>query len=44
MDALEQKTQKAIALYENLVEAANRDFSQNVKEFNQNIIIPEFLK
>lgn len=44
IEALEQKTQKAIALYENLVEAANRDFSQTVKEFNQNIIIPEFLK
>lgn len=44
MEALEQKTQKAIELYENLVQAANRDFTNVVKEFNQTVQLPEFLK
>lgn len=44
LEALEQKTQKAIDLYENLVANANRDFSIKTKEFNQSVIIPEFLK
>lgn len=44
LEALEQKTQKAIELYGNLVAAANRDFSFSKKEFNQTAIIPEFLK
>ena len=44
MEALEQKTGKAIELYENLVQAANRDFSHVTKEFNQTIQLPEFLK
>lgn len=44
MDALEQKTGKAIELYENLVQAANRDFSHITKEFTQTIQLPEFLK
>lgn len=44
LEALEQKTQKAIELYENLVANANRDFSIKTKEFNQSVIIPEFLK
>ena len=44
MEALEQKTQKAIELYENLVEAANRDFTIKTKKFNQTIQLPEFLK
>lgn len=44
LEALEQKTQKAIELYENLVANANRDFSIRSKEFNQSVIIPEFLK
>ena len=44
MEAIEQKTQKAIELYGNLVEAANRDFSIVTKEFNQNINLPEFLQ
>jgi Helicase conserved C-terminal domain len=44
MEALEQKTQKAIELYGNLVAAANRDFSIQTKEFNQSITLPEFLK
>lgn len=44
LEALEQKTQKAIELYGNLVAAANRDFSFGVKEFNQAIKLPGFLK
>ena len=44
MQALTQKTQKAIELYGNLVANANRTFSNQVKEFNQSIIKPEFLK
>ena len=44
LEALEQKTQKAISFYENLVKNANRDFSQESKEFSQKIILPEFIK
>jgi hypothetical protein len=43
MEALEQKTQKAIQLYGNLVQAANRDFTHKTKEFNQSIKLPEFI-
>lgn len=43
LEALEQKTQKAIELYGNLVAAANRDFSFSVKEFNQKVKLPEFI-
>lgn len=44
MEALQQKTQKAIDLYDNLVKNANRDFTQLTKEFNQTAKLPEFLK
>jgi SNF2 family DNA or RNA helicase len=44
MEALQQKTQKAIELYENLVANANQDFSMITKEFNQTVKLPEFLK
>jgi hypothetical protein len=44
MEALEQKTQKAIELYGNLVAAANQDFTHVTKDFNQTIQLPEFLK
>jgi SNF2 family DNA or RNA helicase len=44
MEALEQKTQKAIQLYSNLVQAANRDFTHKTKEFNQSIKMPLFLR
>lgn len=44
MEALEQKTEKAIELYGNLVEAANRDFSFSAKQFTQTVQLPEFLK
>lgn len=44
LEALEQKTQKAIELYGNLVAAANRDYSTTVKEFDKTIQLPGFLK
>ncbi len=44
MQALEEKTQKAIALYANLVENANRDFSHTVKQFDKSVKLPEFLQ
>jgi len=44
IQAIEQKTQKAIELYENLVENANRDFSHVTKQFDQTVKLPEFLK
>lgn len=44
MRALEEKTQKAIALFASLVENANRDFSHVVKPFDKTVKLPEFLK
>jgi len=44
LEALQQKTQKAIDLYENLVLNANREFSHTTKQFNQTVTLPEFLK
>jgi hypothetical protein len=44
LEALEQKTQKAISFYESLVQNANRDFSQINKEFNKQVVLPGFLK
>lgn len=44
IEALDQKMQKAIELYGNLVAAANRDYSHKTKEFNQEVKLPEFLK
>lgn len=44
MQALEQKTQKAIELYENLVQSANSSFENSTKEFNKTVKLPEFLK
>ncbi len=43
LEALEQKTQKAIELYGNLVAAANQDFSFSAKEFNQTVRLPAFV-
>lgn len=43
LQALEQKTQKAIELYEKVVSMANSDFNESKKEFNQKIKKPEFL-
>jgi hypothetical protein len=44
LEALTQKTAKAIELHGNLVSAANRDFHHVVKEFNQTAKLPDFLK
>lgn len=43
LEALEQKTQKAIQLHKNLTENVNRSFENKVKEFNKDIIKPKFL-
>lgn len=42
-EALEQKTQKAIELYESLVAHANQDFSFTAKPFDKKIQLPEFI-
>ena len=44
LQALEEKTQKAIALHTNLVENANREFSNKIKAFDKKVQLPEFLK
>jgi SNF2 family DNA or RNA helicase len=43
LEALEQKTQKAIQLHKNLTENVNRSFENKVKEFNKEIIKPKFI-
>jgi SNF2 family DNA or RNA helicase len=43
LEALEQKTQKAIQLHKNLTENVNRSFENKVKEFNKPILTPNFL-
>lgn len=43
LEALQQKTQKAIELYENLVINANRDFSHKQKQFDKTVKLPRFL-
>jgi len=42
LEALEQKTQKAIELHKNLTENVNRTFEHKTKEFNKAIIKPNF--
>lgn len=42
IQSLEQKTQKAKQLYENLVKNVNREFIDNKKEFQNDIIKPKF--
>ena len=42
LEALKQKTLKAQQLYENLVKNVNRDFKESKKEYNQEIIKPQF--
>lgn len=41
--ALQEKTDKAISLYENLVKNANRSFEHKTKEFNKSAKQPEFI-
>ena len=43
LEALQQKTQKAIELHKNLTENVNRSFEHKTKEFNKEIIKPKFL-
>jgi hypothetical protein len=43
LEALEQKTQKAIQLHQKLTENVNRDYANINKEFNQKLTIPKFL-
>jgi hypothetical protein len=43
LEALQQKTQKAIELHKNLTENVNRSFTNKVKEFNKPIEHPKFL-
>lgn len=43
LEALQQKTEKAIQLYENLVKNVNKDYTENNKEFNKQIIKPKFI-
>jgi hypothetical protein len=43
MEALQQKTDKAVQLYKNLTENVNREFTITSKEFNKSIIKPSFL-
>ena len=43
LEALQQKTKKAIDLHKHLTENVNRSFENKVKEFNKDIIKPKFL-
>lgn len=43
IEALQQKTQKAISLYENLTKNVNRNFEYKTKEFNKQIELPKFI-
>lgn len=43
MEALQQKTQKAIDLYENLVKNANKDFTEIYKQFDKTVTLPRFI-
>ena len=42
LEALQQKTKKAIELHENLTANVNQSFTNKVKEFNKQIIKPKF--
>ena len=44
LEVLEQKTEKAKALYTNLVQNVNSTFVDNKKQFNKEIQLPTFLK
>jgi hypothetical protein len=43
LEAIEQKTEKAIQLYENLTKNVNSNFTNKTKEFNKEIIKPKFI-
>lgn len=44
MEALEQKTQKAIQLHQNLTDAVNHQFTDVRREFKNNAVLPSFLR
>lgn len=43
IEALQQKTEKAMQLYESLTKAVNQSFEHKTKEFNKQIIKPSFI-
>jgi superfamily II DNA or RNA helicase len=43
IDALQQKTEKAMLLYKSLTQNVNRSFEDKNKEFNKQILTPKFL-
>jgi len=43
LEALTQKTQKAIELHQKLTDNVNRSFENKVKEFNKDIVKPSFI-
>jgi ERCC4-related helicase len=43
MEAIEQKTKKAIELHKNLTEAVNKTYNHSQKEFNKEILKPKFI-
>ncbi len=43
LESLQQKTQKAIELHENLTKNVNSSFINKIKEFNKEIIKPKFI-
>lgn len=43
IEALQQKTQKAIELYENLTKNVNETYTETKREFNKEIELPKFL-
>lgn len=43
LEALQQKTAKAVELYENLVAASNQEFTHTIKPFDKDVSLPGFL-
>lgn len=43
LEAIEQKTKKAIELHKQLTVNVNRSFENNIKEFNKEIVLPNFI-
>jgi len=42
LDAIQQKTEKAVQLHQNLISNVNRTFTHKLKEFNQPLLKPLF--
>jgi len=43
LEAIQQKTDKAIKLYQNLTQSVNTSFTEKHKEFNKSVIKPNFI-